>query len=257
MIHRTRHLSAGAVVLVFLLIASSPVSAMEASIGLGAGFGPDYEGSDDYNALPAWQGAVRWDSGQNVQLFGPILKANLLPTQHWELGPMLQYIPERDNVDNNAVDKLKTVDDSLMMGIYGVWKPNHFHVRLHGVQDVSDGNDGFLLQAGVGYTIPWSETFRLIFDFYSTYADDDYMEAYFSIDRKDADRSGLDRFDADEGFKDVGINLTAVCRPYDHWSFTTIGGYTLLVGDAEDSPVVDDEGSQHQFRGFFLVNFHF
>ncbi|MGD8250773.1 MAG: MipA/OmpV family protein, partial [Desulfobacterales bacterium] len=140
MIHRTRHLSAGAVVLVFLLIASSPVSAMEASIGLGAGFGPDYEGSDDYNALPAWQGAVRWDSGQNVQLFGPILKANLLPTQHWELGPMLQYIPERDNVDNNAVDKLKTVDDSLMMGIYGVWKPNHFHVRLHGVQDVSDGN---------------------------------------------------------------------------------------------------------------------
>ena len=33
--------------------------------------------------------------------------------------------------------------------------------------------------------------------------------------------------------------------------------YTRLVGDAEDSPVVDDEGDENQFFGGVLVKYSF
>jgi MltA-interacting protein MipA len=41
----------------------------------------------------------------------------------------------------------------------------------------------------------------------ATYASDDYMSDYFGIDAANAARSGLDRYSADAGFKDAGLDL--------------------------------------------------
>ncbi len=91
----------------------------------------------------------------------------------------------------------------------------------------------------------------------STYASEDYMEEYFGIDSSDASRSGLDRFDADDGIKDFGLNIGLTYKFTDSWSTTGSASYKRLLSDAEDSPVTDDEGSANQFFAGLLINYSF
>jgi len=74
-------------------------------------------------------------------------------------------------------------------------------------------------------------------------SDDDYMSSFFDVDLRDSQRSGLNIYDADSGFKDVGCNIVAVYKWTDKWSVQTSGGLTRLLNDAGDSPVVDDRAS--------------
>ncbi|MCP4215639.1 MAG: MipA/OmpV family protein, partial [bacterium] len=91
----------------------------------------------------------------------------------------------------------------------------------------------------------------------TTYASQDYMDAYFSIDADNAARSGLDTFDADAGFKDVGVEVALSYSPWERWNFTTTAGYTRLLGDAADSPIVDDEGNANQYSSGIVVTYNF
>jgi outer membrane scaffolding protein for murein synthesis (MipA/OmpV family) len=88
---------------------------------------------------------------------------------------------------------------------------------------------------------------------FTTWADDDYMEAYFEIDALDSARSGLRIRSADSGIKDVGLSVSASYKPWERWGFMGIASYKRLVGDAEDSPVVDDAGDPNQFTAGILV----
>ena len=123
--------------------------------------------------------------------------------------------------------------------------------------DVADGNDGAIIRLNGGYRIPIDQTWNLSLGAFTTWADDDYMQAYFEIDAADAARSGLQTFDADSGFKDLGLNLTASFKPWEHWGLMGLVSYKRLLNDAEDSPVVDDEGDENQFVGGILVIYNF
>jgi outer membrane scaffolding protein for murein synthesis (MipA/OmpV family) len=82
------------------------------------------------------------------------------------------------------------------------------------------------------------------------------MESYFKIDGNNAARSGLDTYDAGGGFKDIGLNVMTTFKPWEHWGFMGLLGYKRLIGDAEDSPVVEDEGEANQFSGgclYFII----
>lgn len=46
-------------------------------------------------------------------------------------------------------------------------------------------------------------------------------------------------------------------RFLERWSVNAIATYARLLGDAEDSPIVDDVGDANQFFGSFLVNYRF
>jgi outer membrane protein len=83
------------------------------------------------------------------------------------------------------------------------------------------------------------------------------MQTYFGVSRKDAARSGLDRYNADSGIKDVGIDLGVNWIITQSWSAKGIASYTQLVGDADDDSPVVDEGSEGQFFGAALVVYSF
>lgn len=238
--------------------AASHAAETEVAIGGGVGAAPDYEGSDDYKAVPLPFASVRQDNGRFVELVGNTLRANLISDSAWSFGPILQYIPERDDVDSDAVDAMEKVDTSVMVGVFGSVKLDDWYVRIHGIQDMFDGNDGFLVQIGGGYNWFYSDTFRMKFDVFSTYASEDYMEAYFEVDAQDSARSGLRQYtEADAGIKDVGLAINANCHPYENWSFKGTISYKKLLEDAEDSPVVDDEGDASQFSAGVMVVYHF
>jgi MipA family protein len=244
-------------------IESGPSQGTHYTLGAGVGVAPDYEGSDDYELVPLWN--LRVDNLYNpntfVQVIGPRLRSNFLPDPHWRLGIDGQFIKKRDHVHDNAVDDLKSVDPSVMLGVVGGYDffddpQQDLALEIEARQDVANGN-GFLGTMRGVYSTQLSSSWRLDTAIEGTWASSDYMDAYFSIDASDAARSGLDRYNADAGFKDVAVGGTLTYRIAEHWSISGLATYTRLVGDAADSPVVKDAGDENQFFGGTLVNYRF
>jgi outer membrane protein len=175
----------------------------------------------------------------------------------WTLGPLLRYRLQRDDVENNRVDRLEDVDEALELGALAGMTVNNWNLGIEAAQDVADGHEGYLVTLMGGYSHPFTQQFNLGFNVSTTYASEDYMSTYFGIDGGDAARSGLKTFDADEGFKDVGFGLTANYHPWQNWGLMGILRYTRLIGDAADRPVVEDEGSENQLTGGVLVLYRF
>jgi outer membrane scaffolding protein for murein synthesis (MipA/OmpV family) len=242
---------------------TGPGQGMNFTLGAGAGAAPDYEGSDDYELVPLWNLRVAnlYHPSTFVQVIGPRLRSNFLPSDHWRLGLSGQFIKERDDVENDQVDALEKVDPSAMLGVLGGYDfladpQQHLMLEVEARQDVANDN-GFLASVRGLYGGRLTERWRFDALVGSTWASEDYMSSYFGIDAADAARSGLDQFSADEGFKDVSFGGGLSYRLFERLSVSVLANYTRLIDDAEDSPVVDDAGDENQFFGGALVNYTF
>jgi outer membrane protein len=240
---------------------AAPASAVEWTVGAGVAAMPDYEGSDDYRAVP-----VPLVAANNlyhpetfvVWRFNQIF-SNLLPNDNLRVGPYAEFIPVRYKVKNNKVDDMKDHGENvLMLGArFG------YEFRLSGQRGEGNlkslglyvtprfdvlNNNGALVSFGPVYTGAyntgqWSVEARLE----GTWASDDYMENAFTVSPRDAQRTGFDQFDAGADFKDVRAFIQTAYRLTDHWRLTGVFSYARLFGDAKDSPIVDDAGNANQF----------
>jgi MipA family protein len=242
---------------------TGPGAGVNFTLGAGAGAAPDYEGSDEYEIVPLWNLRVGnlYHPKTYVQVIGPRLRSNFLPSDHWRLGLSGQFIKERDDVENEQVDELEKVDPSFMLGAIAGYDfladpQQDLVLEVEARQDVANDN-GFLATVRGVYGSRLTERWRLDASVGSTWASEDYMSSYFSIDAGDAARSGLDQFSADEGFKDVSFGGAITYRLFERLSVSALGNYTRLIDDAEDSPVVDEAGDENQFFGGALLNYTF
>ncbi len=98
-----------------------PISAnaVEWTVGLGGGVAPDYEGSENYELVPLWNIRANdlYDPNTYVQVLGPKLNSNFLPHDNLRLGLSGQYVAERDDVEDDQVDSLRSTDDGFMLGV--------------------------------------------------------------------------------------------------------------------------------------------
>jgi outer membrane protein len=226
-------------------------------VGLGAGVAPEYEGADNYKLYPVPYVSLNFSNHMSVDLIANTLKVNLIPSRTFKLGPIGQYYRERDNVDNNTVDKLDKVDASVMLGGFAGVDVNRFSASIEAMKDVADGNDGSIVRLRAGYKIPLNRRWILSLNAYTTWADDNYMSSYFGVNRSNSLKSGLKEYNADSGMKDFGITVPLRFMATEHWSILGVVGYKRLVGDAADSPIVDDEGNENQYIGGAIVIYRF
>ena len=240
-----------------------PGDGIRVTLGAGAGVAPDYEGSDYYQAVPLWNLNVSnlYHPKTYVQVFGPLLRSNFIPDDHWRLGVAGQFIKKRDNVHNDRVDDLESVDASVMLGLIGGYdflaEPQRdLLLEVEARQDVANDN-GFLATIRGAYRGRLTESWGMAAFVGSTWADDDYMSSYFGIDAAGSAASGLDQFNADEGFKDINFGGALSYRFLERWSVAALGTYARLLNDAKDSPIVDDVGDANQFFGGALINYQF
>lgn len=236
-------------------------------IGVGGAGIPDYEGSEDYEAIPVVFGKYQFDSGRYVSLGGTKgagragrVSLDVISdstSKMWEFGPVLQFRRGRDDVENNAVDKMRDIDDAVEAGAFLGIKNGPWDAAVTVATDVSDTHDGTLVELKGGYTWTINSQWRTALGVATTYADDDYMNKYFGVKTADASRSGLPRFRADGDFKDVGANLFIHYTPGPTWGFAAFAKYNVLLNDAEDSPLVDKEGDSNQWVGGLAVTYRF
>ena len=242
---------------------TAPGDGIRVTLGAGLGVAPDYEGSDSYEPVPLWNLSFGnlYHPKTYVQVLGPRLRSNFIPSDHWRLGVVGQFIRKRDDVHNDRVDDLESVDASVMLGVVGGYDflaapDQDLVLEVEARQDVANDN-GFLATIRGSYGGRLTENWRMVAFIGSTWADDDYMSSYFGIDAADAAASGLRQYSADEGFKDVNFGGALSYRFLERWSVAVLGTYARLLGDAEDSPIVDDVGDANQFFGGTLINYHF
>ena len=248
------------VVFIFLMVVNinHEVLAADITAGLGIAAAPDYEGSDDYNMLPFPMLTVKWDDHRSINWVGTKAKANLIPSETWKGGVVLQYIQKRDDdVDDGKVKDMDEVDASLMTGGFLGYHFNAWNVSIEAMTDLIDGNDGTIIRFNGGYKIPVDDVWHVSLGAFTTWADDDYMEAYFEVDAMDAAASGLSTFDADSGLKDIGASVSVSYSQWDPWGVMGLLQYARLLGDAKDSPVTDDQGSAGQITAGLLATYKF
>jgi outer membrane scaffolding protein for murein synthesis (MipA/OmpV family) len=233
------------------------------TVGLGAGFAPDYEGSDNYRLIPG--GAIRGkvggvsfttrglylyvdvvDTGSKVDFdFGPIAGVRLNRTRKVE-DDLIDVLPER----KTAVE----LGGFAGVSFKGVTNPyGTLAARLDVVKDVGDAHESTVFTPNLEFSTPLSRTFFIGASLSADFVSGDYADYYFSITPADALASTLPVYDADGGMKSWKVGLLA-----NHslsgdlrrgLSIFALGSYSRLVGDFEDSPIVDDRGSAGQWFG--------
>lgn len=233
------------------------------TLGVGAGWVPDYEGSDDYKMIPAAfvRGRI---SGFSFFTRGTYLYVDVLRgsgDMDFNFGPILGWRGNRSgDVKDSAVDKLPELDSAIELGGFagvswhGLTNPyDSLSVRVDVVTDVSGAHESTVISPTIDFGTPLSRTFYVGASAGLDWAGGGYADYYYSITPAEGLVAGLPAYDADGGLKSWRLGLIA-----NHsitgdltggFSVFGAGGYTHLVGDFADSPVVDDRGSTSQWFG--------
>lgn len=242
----------------------APSDTLNGFVGVGVLALPEYEGADDMQVVPLLAGRVNYNQ-YYVETQGLGLRANVSPYPNVEFGPAINFRFGRDDdVDNDTIASLSEVDDAFEAGAFvklpfrGVLtEKDELSLNAEILTDVSDAHEGTLITFGPSYSYALQPRLRLTTSLSATYANDDYMEAYYSVNAADAGASGLLEFEAEGGMQDIGLTIIANYAINQKWGVMGLVGYKELLGDAKDSPVIDDEGESGQFMSGVGLSYRF
>lgn len=235
-------------------------------LGLGLSYRPDYEGSDEYTGRIAPFGRYNMEDGRYIQLGGTSgseraarLKMNVLSSDTaWEFGPVVQYRLKRGgDVENDKVQHMQTVPNEQEAGGFVGLHIGRLFLETTGVYDISGESEGTLFYFNGVYRLPVSSRFELAAGAHTTWASDNYMSDYFGVSRQNVGRSGLPLYSASKGLKDAGVSLTGNYKFTNTWGMIGHVSYTRMLNDAEDSPLVNDEGDKNQYNGIVALTYSF
>jgi len=240
--------------------------------GIGAGLAPDYWGSDDYTGLAfpilgvSWKGdeAKRGSRGYVVAL--DLHDASFDLREGIKAGLLHAGTPDRDNMlslgvglgqsrdadDNDALNGMGDIDTHALakVSLEGSGRdPSRpdWHYVLTFSQDISSEHEGSSIEAGIGYSWPLRQRWKLTTNVGATWASDDFMQAHFGVTPSQANRSGNTAYTAGSGFAEVGVDATLQWKINKNLGALAVLKYGHLLGDAADSPLVDGEGDANQF----------
>jgi outer membrane scaffolding protein for murein synthesis (MipA/OmpV family) len=235
------------------------------TVGIGAGYGPSYEGSDEYTLFPAplAQGSI---SGIDFGARGPGLYADLIADGNsnskvkFMAGPLVRFRMERKSKIKDPVVRLLGKEDLAIevgatagVSFSQVINPFDTLTVSSDIQwDVAGAHKGRLISPSISYSTPLSTAIFTSISLSATHVDGNYADTYFSIDQAGSTASGLPQFAADSGWKSYGVGLLGgVDLSGDArdggWGVFGLVNYSRLTGDAKKSPVTSLRGSADQW----------
>ncbi len=240
-------------------------------LGVAAGAFPDYEGSENYEAiaLPFVEiqqpdflflkggsvnpndgfGSLGWNALKIKYSVDGEQKAGL------SLGPIIRFNHGRDENDNSRLNGLGDIDDSIGLGGFMEAKAGNWLAKINAIsQDTGVTGDGFLVDFRSSYTAQISDRFSITPEVYTSWGDDEYTQGFYGVNTAQAERSRFNRFDAKSGFKNMGIALGTNYALSESILISGQIGYQRLLGDIADSPISD---SNDQYRALLGVAYKF
>jgi MipA family protein len=235
------------------------------TVGIGGGYGPSYEGSDDYVVFPApiAQGSV---AGFDFGARGPGLYVDLVADSNSDskvkflAGPLVRVRLDRNNrIKDPVVAALGKRDVAVEVGatvgvsFAKVLNPYDTLTFSGDIQwDVAKAHRGRLITPSVSYSTPLSKALFTNLSLSGTHVDGNYADTYFSVDAAGSAASGLPVFNANGGWKSYGASLLT---GYDlsgdardgGWGLFGLVSYSRLTRDAKRSPVTNVRGDAGQW----------
>ncbi|UTW59361.1 MipA/OmpV family protein [Kordiimonas sp. SCSIO 12603] len=219
---------------------------VNAKIGFGVGFTPDYIGSDNYalRAVPLLD--IRYKD--SWRLSGSKLTFSPIRTKHFEAGPLLNLRFGRAEESNAFLEGLGDINTTFEVGGYvrAKYKSGFLTAEYrHGLGSGIKSN----IQVTAGHGIYKSENFVALLSARVRWQDDQTAMTQFGITEQQAQNSvkGFDTYQASSGIYDVTTNLIGSYTVNKSTRLVGLVSYGKIVGSASDSPLVADAGSSNQF----------
>ena len=234
------------------------------TVGIGAGYAPSYEGSDDYvfYPQPVIQGSL---AGIAITPRPGGIALDVIPDGKdakvgFSLGPVVRLRANRDGrIEDPVVKRLGKLDTAVEVGanagvtLYDLLSGYDSLTLSSDVKwDVANAHEGMTISPSLSYFTPVSRGAAVSLSLGAEHVDDDYADYYFSVSPAGSVASGLPTFQADGGWKSVGaFALLGVDFDGDLTNgglagFVT-GGYTRLLGDAKRTPLTSIRGDADQW----------
>lgn len=210
------------------------------SLGAGVIYAPEFEGSKDYKASPFPFGEIRYKDRYYLSAADG-LGGDFFMGENFTVGAALGYDGGRD--DDGHLRGLGKIDPTAVMKIYGEYEFGPVSFGLDTEFDLlSKGHEGLLVTPSISYGgfMPKLSLFYSL-SASATYADDNYMQNMFGVSATQAAATSFQSYDAKHGFKSVGLDATVGYMFNPKWSVVGLAGVSKLVGDAADSPIVQDK----------------
>ena len=219
---------------------------------------PKYEGSKDYEVrgAPFIAPAGLSDDTSWIQFRGPDdLRFRVIQVNGFEAGPLVGWRFDRDDSDASRLRGLGDVDGGIVLGGYVAYDTGFIKPFISYHHGVTGDDTGALVRFGAETKTRIGSASVTAYAG-ATWADDDFMDAYFSISNAQSlsSRANLAAYNADSGVKDIYIGLNADVPLTDVWTLKLSGKYSHLLDEAADSPIVEDE---NQFFGGLGLSYKF
>ncbi|ARC38427.1 MipA/OmpV family protein [Paracoccus yeei] len=195
--------------------------------GIGATFGPDYMGADDYGTSP-W---IILRNGQINDAAGEKQGLSILPS--------LDYHGKRDAGDH---DDLTGMDDISAAGELGV-RLNYVMGGVTGygaVRKGLGGHHGVTGELGARFRNQPQDKLTLTTAAELRFGNGEFTDTYFGVSEGESLSSGYAPYDAGGGIYAARLSVEA---RYEFLPDTLLMGrftYSRLLGDAADSPIVHE-----------------
>ncbi len=212
-------------------------------LGIIGGAVPGFMGSDHYEGSYAPRVKIVWRD--RVFLNDRQLGINLFKNDVMAIGPFLRYTGGRSD-NNEGLEGMGDIDRTVAAGGFFNYRLGELRFKSEVRQDILDARQGLLAIARLGTRIPWDLPLVNVY-VSGTWASGEYMQSFFGVNAVQSMRTGLPGYEPDAGIRDVSLSLSSGYEFTDNW---TLGGqveYQRLLGDAADSPLVKQQGSQNQF----------
>lgn len=238
------HLAALAFVTVF---AALPAAAQERSFNFALRGGvaaiPQYPGADDYEAAPDLGftfGALRWggiDLGNGVRA---------VPDNGVSMRGAFKVLGARDDDDAPELSGLDEIDLAVELGVGVAYQQPGW--RAFGeVRKGVTGHTGVTGTLGADLIFRQGDRWVVSGGPRVNFGDSEYANTYFGVSAAEAGTSAFEVYDADGGALGAGLEVQGSYFLDDRWALEGAISYEKLIGDAGDSPIVQ-QGSEDQWR---------
>jgi outer membrane protein len=230
-------------------------------LGAGVGSKPEYPGSGTDEIRPVPIVNVRYGrfflGGIPGGGAGGGLGAYLYEDDRWSLGAAVaaDFGEVREESDDARLQGLGDIDGTIRAGFFASYEVTNW-LELSGnvLQDIGGKDQGLIASFDVEATYQPLPRLRLSAGPGVTWGNDEYAQTLYGVDAQQALRSGFAQYDAGSSATVMRFSLGAQYALTEKWSLGSRVTASRLLGDAADSPIVEDE-NQNTYALFVMYRF--
>lgn len=210
-------------------------------IGVGVGYAPTYEGSDEYDVLPVPVVNVDYKDGLFFANVRNGIGSYLLRGEDYKVGASIGFAPGREeDEDKKNLTGMGDVEASATANLLAEYDFGIAQLSGRIITAVS-GDYGTTAEVNLGSRYSFTSKITMSGSVGTTWADKEHMSNRFGVTAAQSAASGYRQYDAESGIKSVGFSVGATYPLTDKWNVNLTHRGDKLLGDAADSPIVKND----------------